>query len=323
MVGETNHQIVVGGEGSTITLTFRVPKQRSMSDSNQSDKNSKLPQKAELWMFPRISNEPNARWYEVDLGFLFNLFNKEWEVDERIRWRSSDECIMVDLTPSIQRIDKRLQRRRKINETLANVTVTVHHITELTGNNIPNEQDWQKICRSELQNRSSNTSFLAVQYFSDSPEGSTENRKKRTATNEALTNTIKRDSVNVHRRQIAELPSMKLPSMERGCTNYTHMVRLQEVFGDWVVAPTEEVDVGLCYGFCRMDLNIAAFTPRGILKNRLKNVGDKDSTVPSDHFEVKCAPLAFEPVIFLIHMEETDSYILMDYPIKVKSCGCQ
>lgn len=319
MVGETDHQIVVGGSGedSITTLQFRVPKQRSTSGSNQNDK--KLPQKAELWMFPRISNEPNARWYEVTLGFEFRLFNKIWEVDEHIRWRSSDECIMVDLTSSIQKIDKRLQRRKKINETLANVTVTVHHITELTSNNIPNEQDWQKICRSELQNRSSNTSFLVVQYFSDSPEGSTENRKKRTATNEALTNSIKRDSVNVHRRrQIAELPST-----ERGCTNYTHMVRLQDVFGDWVVAPTEEVDVGLCYGFCRMDLNIAAFTPRGILKNRLKNVGDKDSTVPSDHFEVKCAPLAFEPVIFLIHMEETDSYILMDYPIKVKSCGCQ
>ena len=314
VVGETNHQIAVGGEGSKTTLQFRVPKQRSTSG------NSKLPQKAELWLFPRISNEPNARWYEVTLGFVFKLFNKEWEVEKRIRWRSSDECIMVDLTSSIQRIDKRLQKRKKINETLANVSVTVHHISEFSNNNIPNEQDWQRVCRSELQNRSSNTSFLVVQYFSDSPEGSKENRKKRTVTNEALPHSSKRDSVNVRRRkrEIAELPSM-----EQGCSKYTHMVRLQDVFGDWVVAPTEEVDVGLCYGFCKMDSNPEAFTPRGILKNRLHNIGDKDSPVPSDHFAVKCTPLAFEPVIFLIHIEETDSYILIDYPIKVKSCGCQ
>lgn len=309
MVGETSHQITVGGEGSQTTLQFRVPKQRSMSGSQ----NKKEPQKAELWMFPRISNEPNGRWYEVELGFDFSLFNKKWEVKKLIHWRNSDDCIMVDLTSSIQKIDRRLRKKKNINETLANVSVTVNHMKELL-NNFPKEQDWQKTCKFELQNRSSNTSFLVAQYFSNSPGSSTENRKKRTAT----THSNKRDSLNLHRRR---RQTVALPSMERGCTKYTHMVRLQEVFGDWVVTPTEEVDVGLCYGFCNLDNNPEAFTPRGILNNRLKNMVDKNSPVASDHFEVNCTPLAFEPIIFLIHIE--DSYILMDYPIKVKSCGCQ
>lgn len=279
----------------------------------KSNQENETPEKAELWMFPRVDEPNNLRWYELRLGFVFNVLKKEWEVEKTIYWRNTDDCIMVDLTDHVQRINRRLQRKKRLNETLATVRVTVHHKRELL-QNIPNVLDWQQTCSSELKNRTSNTSFIVVQYFSNSAES---NRRKRRA---AITPS---SSVNLHRSRAQRATEVQRPSKERGCTNYTYMVNLQKVFGNWVMAPTEEVDVGICYGFCDVGMNSAAFSLRGVLKNRLRNMENRESIELSDHFEVSCTPLTFEPVILLILMEETDTLVLMDYPIKVKSCGCQ
>lgn len=325
VIGENSQQIAVGGENSKTTLQFRVPKQQSIDANDVKSNQEDEPQKAELWLFPRIGqiNEPNdLRWYELRLGFVFDVLKKEWEDEEIIYWRNSDECIMVDLTAHVQKIHRRLGRKKKKNETLASVKVTVHHKRELLQNIPTKPQDWQQICSSELQNRTSNTSFIVVQYFSNSADSSNESRrKKRTAVNKPLNPSNKIDSVNAHRRRAQRAAAVQRPSEEQGCTNYEYNVNLQEVFGAWVVAPTEEIDVGICYGFCDIGTNPEAFSPRGILRNRLRNM--EESLVPSDHFDVSCTPLTFEPLILLIRMEETDTLILMDFPIKVKSCGCQ
>lgn len=281
---------------SNVNLHFTVPQLSTGANGNQ--ETSRPIAKAELWLFPSFDtpSDGRVRWYELTLGFVFNLdgFNKDVETQVDVLWRDSDDCLMVDLTSATRRIAKKL-RKKELNETLVIAKVTLHDKLELP-NHSPSVEEWHHTC-SYLNPRTSNTSFLVVKYISDEDDSSS-NRRKRAAVTGERTNA--------------------------GCCSLIeYKVQLQEVFGDWVVSPTGLVDVGACTGFCDDTVNRYDFSPRALLKGRLRTLTNTDSLTPGLNFEVLCAPLTFDPLILLIHVAATDSYVLMDYPVKVKSCGCR
>ena len=289
-------QTGVGDLSSSVYLHFTVPQLSTGANGNQ--ETSRPIEKAELWLFPSFntpSSDASVRWYELTLGFVFDLdgFNKDVDAYVDVLWRDSDECLMVDLTSATRKIARKL-KNRDLNETLVTAKVTLHDKVKLS-NRSPSLEEWQHTC-SYLSPRTSNTSFLVVKYITDEDDSSS-NRRKRAAATE--------------------------PPSAGCCSLIEHTVRLQEVFGDWVVSPTGLVDVGACAGICDVTINRFYFSPRALLKDRLRTLTNTDSLESGLDFEVSCAPLTFDPLILLIHVAATDSYILMDYPVKAKSCGCR
>ena len=284
---------------SSITLHFTVP-QQSASAIESGVEAPIL--KSELWLFPSFDRPKDDRWYELIFRIVFTLegFNRPFEAQiENILWRGSDECVMVDLTSQTKTIDRKL-KKKNINETLVNLMVTVLDIEEHTSST-PQEQEWQTTC-SSLSHRTSNTSFLVVKYFTDEENSSDHQRTKRT---------------------ISEDHQSTSGDETGGCSPIEFKVSLQKVFGDWVASPTEPVDVGACSGRCDVTKDSHLFTPRSLLKARLRNIEVLHSPMPSHNFEVFCTPLTFESLRFLIQIEEADSYVLVRYPVKVKTCGCR
>jgi hypothetical protein len=263
--------------------------------------------KSELWLFPNFTETPrDERWYEITLGFVFTLqgFNRPVEAQvEDILWRGSDECIMVDLTPQAKIIDRKL-RKRNLNETIVRVTVTVHHKEEYHGSD-RTVKEWQNAC-STLSRRTSNSSFLVVKYFSDeNSESSTESR--------------------VRRRSGEEPQPATNSSAPECCSVREFRVKLQDVYGDWVAAPTEPVDVGICSGVCNVEKHPEHFSPRALLKDRVRNLYLESglSPVPEHHFKLACTPLTTEPIRLLTYVPKAESYVLFMMPIKAKTCSCR
>ena len=281
-------------------LHFTVPQQSTSAMGNREA--SRPIAKAELWLFPSFNIPQDGRWYELTLGFVITLegFNKVREIEVGpVLWRGSDECIMVDLTRTARYIERRLKSRR-LNETLVNVRVTVHHKEEVL-HRTPLEKEWQRTC-SSLSPRTSNTSFLVVKYFSDKVD-----RGRR-------------------RRAVVDDQVPTASNYSSSCSLVQYTVKLQSVFGDWVVSPKEPVDVGACFGTCNININPGDFSPRAILKERLRNLRDTaESLLPlsSSHYEISCTEITVDPLVFLIYMEGPDSYVLLEYPVKAKNCGCR
>ena len=286
---------------SSSILHFTVPQHSTTGIGNQEEERPIA--KSELWLFPRFTDSPQEpRWYELSLGFVFTLtgFNKPVETQvDGILWRGSDECIMIDLTTQTKIIDRKL-KKRDLNETEVNVRVTVHHKEEYHGPT-PTEQVWQQTC-SSLSNRASNNSFLVVKYFSDEGPTSDGGRKKR--------------------RVAYEHPPAIEQSSTDGCSLVPYEVNLQELFGEWVVSPSGTVDVGACAGSCNSD-NLNLFTARSTLKDRLSQPHNSPSIIPNHVFQVNCIAVRSSAIKFLINMEETKSLVLVNYPIKAKTCGCR
>ena len=283
-------QIDVDGDESSVTLQFTVPQQR---EPNAIDK-------AELWLFPSFNAPLEDRWYKLSLGFVIFLegFNNPVEAPKNVYLRGRDECIMVDLTRETKIIARKLNKSN-LNETLVTVVVGLHHKEEVL--NWRPEEEWQQTC-SALSLRSSNTSFQVVKYFSDEGKSSDSARKRRT----------------VVQRQVPAVDAK--PS---GCSLVPFDIDLQEVYGDWIVSPTEPVNVGACSGICDINSNSKLFSSRAVLKDRLINVKDTLPYLPYHDLDVSCVPLTFDPLVFLIHVETTDYYVLVEYPIKATSCGCR
>lgn len=310
-----------GGVSGSINLHFTVPQQSTTAIGKEE---AKPIAKSELWLFPRFDDVPqDQRWYEISLGFVFTLsgFNKPVETQvDGIRWRGADECIMVDLTTQTKIIDRKL-KKRNLNETQVNVRVTVHHREEYHGP-IPTEQEWQRTC-SSLSSRASNNSFLVVKYFSDE-RPSTEGRKKRQVAYDRPQPIDERPSIEGRkkRRVAYDHPQPIEDSSTEGCSLVSYNVSLQEVFGPWVVSPSELVDVGACAGTCSSN-NGNLFTPRSQLKDRLSHSHHSPSVIPNHVFQVNCIAIRSSAMQFLIYMEETNSLVLVNYPIKAKACGCR
>ena len=290
-------QIGGGGISSSIDLHFTVPRQSTTAIGNQDE--SPPIYKSELWLFPNFNSPRDERWYQVTLGFVFTLdgFNKRVEAEvPNILWRGSDECIMVDLTPQTKIIDRKL-KKRDLNETLVHVRVTVHHKEEYHGSSVPRVEEWQNTC-SSLSSRTTNTSFLVVKYFSDEVSRSEDSRRKR--------------------RSVPNTPPTNSSSAQ-GCSLTQLKVRLQEALGEWVASPTEPVDIGACLGECDIAHSRGLFSQRAILKDRLRN----QSPIPNLQYRVSCMAVALDPVKVLIHDKKVQSYFLVNFPIKAKTCGCR
>ena len=283
------------GGSSSVTLHFTIPQQST--NGIESQEVSRPISKAELWLFPDFSSQVDDHWYKLTFGFVFTLegFNRPVETQvDNILWRSSDECVMVDLTAQTKIIDRKL-KKCNLNETFVNVWVTVHHIEEYHGTT-PEVQEWQNTC-SSLSSRSSNTSFLV---FTDEENSSYGQGTKRAVPDDYRWTT---------------------GNETEGCSLVEYKVSLQEVFGTWVASPTELVDVGACSGRCDVNKDRDLFSPRAILKARLRNVQSPVSHMPNHNFQVFCTPVTFEPLLLLIHIREANSYALVDYLVKAFDTG--
>ena len=295
MADTNGGQISAYDEDSTICLNFVVP-QHSAS-GNQDEARSIA--KSELWLFPSF-NTTDKRWYQLSMGFVFRLeeFNKPVEAEiSNILWRGSDDCIMVDLTTQTKIIERKL-KKRQLNETVVEVTISVTH-KELYHGDV-HDLDWQQMC-STLTSRTSNTSFIVVKYFSDEERVSQTTQRKRSTT-------VVEDD--------------RIPPRE-GCSLIPHEVRLQDAFGAWVVSPEGPVDVGACSGFCDASTDHHLFTARALLKERLRNLSLAMSPTSSHLFDISCIATEFDPLIFVAHVQERDSYVLLDLPVKAKTCACR
>ena len=287
----------MGDLSSTVNLHFTVPQLSTNADGNQ--ETSRPIEKAELWLFPTSNPSSEGQWYKLTLGFVFDLydFNKNVESQvENVLWRDSDECMMVDLTSATKVIARKL-KKRELNETDVTAEVTVRQKVKLPKSASPSVQEWQHTC-SFLNARTSNTSFLVVKYISDEVDDSGRVKKRRAAVKDK-------------------------PSTANCCSLITYEVQMQDVFGDWVVSPNGPVDVGACAGVCDVAINRFKFSPRALLKDRLRTMINPHLHAPGYDFGVSCAPLTFDPLILLIHVEAQDSYVLMDFPVKAKTCGCR
>ena len=284
-------QIDVGGDQSSVRLQFTVPQQ---SEPNAIEN-------GELWLFPSFNTPLEDRWYKLSFGFIIRLreFDNVVETRRVLYWRSTDECIKVNLTKHTKKIASRI-KRKNLNETLVTVDVTLHHKEVVLAGRM--EEEWQRTC-SALISRSSNTSFLVVKYFSDEEESQSDSARKR--------------------RTTVEDPVPSVDAKPSGCSLVPFNVNLQEVYGDWIVSPTEPVNVGACSGTCDINSNSKLFSARAIFKDRLINMKDTLPDLPSHDLDVSCVPLTLKPLVFLIHVETTDYYVLVEYPIKATSCGCR
>ena len=262
-----------------VKLQFTVPRQQDSGDIV----------KSELWLFPTLESTQDDGWYEIRLTLFAKMkyLNKEreFETNERIYWRSSDKCVMVVATDLTKKIARRL-KRHGINETLIDLTLEIIMIRPLI--NAPKEAEWQQTCRA-LSPRSSNNSFLVIKYYSDQ-ESTTTGRKKRST---VPTTT-------------SESPS--------SCSLVPFRVNLTEVFGSWIISPRELVDIKDCKGTCDVVSDYKLFSPRAVLKDRLKDSIKYEQ-------KVSCVPTAFEPVAFLIYQE--DYYVLVEYLVSATACGCR
>ena len=284
---------------SSIDLHFTVPRQSANGISSEDD--SKPISKSELWLFPSFDSPRDDRWYAITLGFVFTLegFNRPVETEVNVLWRGSDECIMVDLTGQTKIIDRKL-RKRNLNETLVHVKVTVHHKEEYHGST-PQIQEWQRTC-SALSQRTSNTSFLVVKYFTAKEDTSDETRKKRSTAESSI-------------QSNSSLP-------ESGCSIKTYRINLREVLGDWVASPSDEVELGVCAGACNVEENKGLFSQQAILKDRLRN-NDLLHNPNSYNFDVHCIALKVKQMTILIDMNKIESYVLFNLPIQAHTCGCR
>ena len=282
-------------------LRFTIPQQSESAIASKEE--TRAISKSELWLFTNFTNTPrDNRWYQITLGFVFTLegFNRPVETQvENLLWRGSDECIMVDLTPQTKIIDRKL-KKRNLNATVVDVKVTVHHKEEYHGPSTPRAQEWQDTC-SSLSQRTTNTSFLVLKYFPDDEGEIVEERRKK-------------------KRSIVDVPPRPTnSSLATGCSLRELNVRLNEVLGNWIVSPTDEIDVGICAGTCDLVQSRALFSPQAMLMDRLSNMGL--STVSNYNYKVSCVAVTLTPINVLIRMEA--SYILFNLPIRAHTCGCR
>ena len=263
-----------------VKLQFTVPQKQDSSDIV----------KSELWLFPTLESKQDDGWYEIRLSLSAKMksLNKAraFQTNELVYWRSSDKCVMVVATDLTKRIARRL-KKRGINETLIDLTLEILMIRPLI--NAPKEAEWQQTCRA-LSPRSGNNSFLVIKYYSDKENTSTTGRKKRST---VPTTT-------------SESPSC--------CSLVPFRVNLTEAFGSWIISPRELVDIKDCKGNCDVVSDYKLFSPRAVLKDRLK-----DSIKYKQ--EVSCVPTAFEPVAFLVYQE--NYYVLVEYLVSATACGCR
>lgn len=277
----------IGSYTSTVTLLFTVPHQKEI----------KAIGKSEIWIFPSLETPLEEGWYKLTLALVITMpdFNKPVEADKIVYWHSTDDCIMIDVTGQTKSIARKLSKR-SLNETLVTVEVSIIDKLKLI-RNLPKKSEWHQTCLA-LSPRNDDNSFLVVKYYSDK-------------------------EINESRPASVEKRSIENSNSSGGCQPVPFYVNLKVIYGDWIVSPRGEVDIQACSGTCDIVDDYRLFSSRAFLKHRLRNVGNSISVPSKLNLDVSCTPLDFEHLVLLIYVNTGDYYVLVEYPVKVKTCGCQ
>ena len=282
----------VGSSSASTTLLFTVPQQKEI----------KAIGKSEIWLFPSLDTPVEEGWYKLELALVITMpdFNNPVEADKTVYWRSTDGCLMIDVTGQTKAIARKLSKRA-LNKTLVTVEVSIIHKLKLIGN-LPKEKEWQQVCAT-LSPRSNNNSFLVVKYYSDKE------------INDSIRSSVEKR--NLEKRSIDRF------NTSGGCSLSPFIVDLEVIYGDWVMSPKEAVDIKACTGTCDIVDDFPLFSSRAFLKDRIRNVKETLGVPSEMNLDVSCVALTFEPLTLLIYVDDDDYYALVDFPIKATSCGCR
>lgn len=284
-------------EGNTFNILFTIPRQKGATTI----------QNAELWLFPSQQYQATFKTgtvIEMTLFVLINLAHAKQPRREamEVTWNTDMDCIPLSMTSLSKKISKNL-RKRDLER--ANITVSIEVVrinsqsSQLT---VPINSSYVGICNA-LSEKTSNTPFLVVKYYSDEPFSTY-----------ISSGSFQPPGSNKQKRDIdhLEVGESNRPS---NCSVVPLIVDLTEVYGSFIVKP-QRLDISDCYGSCNVLLNSDSFSHHATILERLKLVKGGDVKR-----EVGCVPIAYKSQDLLIY--QWRYYVLVEFrDMIVTKCAC-
>ena len=285
-------------EGNTFNIMFTVPRQ----------KDSTTIQNAELWLFP--SQQYQATFekgtvIEMTLLVVINLAHAKQPRREvmEVTWNTHTDCIPLSMTSLSRKISKNLQKR---DLEQANITVSIEVVrvnSQASQLTIPINSSFDDICTA-LADKTSNTPFFVVKYYSDEPFGDYISSGSPLDLQPPVGNNRQKKDID---------PSDS--SRPSNCSVVPLIVDLAEVYGPFIIKP-QRLDISDCYGSCNVLLNYESFSQHATILERLKLVKGGDVKR-----EVGCVPIAYKSQDLLIY--QWRYYVLVEFrDMIVTECAC-
>lgn len=287
---------------NTLSLLFTIPKQR---DGN-------MIQKAELWIFPDMTSSLATFQSPVTVAMLAtaHLANSRRPRTDSFTftWKPEEGCIPIDLTQLTLKLARKISSEEQDE---VNVTITLEVLDAfVTGQStsLVTEGgcgDLLPACIS-LQQRTSNTPFLVIKYF--------------TYNGESKVAGVEGEGEEGEQEEGASDAKRHLPGRRReapddgNCKLERLLVNLTDIYGDFVVRPLQ-ADIRDCSGTCDSS-QFKLYSSHALVKERMNYfTGDAG-------LSVCCSPSEFEPLELLIYQD--GYFLIVEFSDLVATkCSCR